>query len=153
MRYEFTAAHVELIDVLHDSGLPGVLVYLLFVCSVLKLLWLQMKQPRDEWQPLYYCYFFGVLALLMNSFASAFINVSHVFGNFLAFFLSTLAVIVASAQGYRQAENSPRRQFQPSSPGWVRVIDGPGRKPEHPQVGNLETCQKKANASGFSPPL
>ncbi len=142
MRYDFTGAHQELLDILHDSGVLGLLCYLWFVGSMLKLLWIQMNNKRDEWQPLYYSYFFGVMALLINSLLSGFFTINHSAGNFLAFFLTTLSVIVASAQGHRQAEDLPRRQFQPSYPGSAWLIDGPGRKPEHPPVGNLETCWK-----------
>ncbi|OGP74497.1 MAG: hypothetical protein A2Y80_07930 [Deltaproteobacteria bacterium RBG_13_58_19] len=142
MRYDFTGAHQELLDILHDSGVLGLLVYLWLVGSMLKLLWAQMHNKRDEWQPLYYSYFFGVMALLINSLLSGFFTINHSVGNFLAFFLTTLSVIVASAQGHRQSENLHWCQFQPSSPGCPWALAGPGMGPEPLPLGSLETCWK-----------
>ena len=142
MRYDYTGAHQELMDMLHDSGVPGLLVYLWFIGSLLKFLWNRMYQQGDEWQPLYYSFFFGVTALLINSLLSGFFTINHSSGNFLAFFLTSLSIIVASAQGRPQAEKLPRRQFQPSYPRCAWLRDGPGRKPGPPPAGSLEACWK-----------
>ena len=95
-RYGYSGAHNSFIRLIHDSGIIGLLVYVWLFYSILKLLLIHFRRSHDDWQPIYYSFFFLIIALLLSSLTGAFFSVGHVLGSFLGFFLSLLAVIVES---------------------------------------------------------
>ncbi|MBE7443737.1 MAG: O-antigen ligase family protein [Planctomycetia bacterium] len=95
MRYEYTGAHNQFLDVLHDSGIIGLIIFLWLVYSILKILW-KHSRLSDEWQPIYYSMFFGTVSLIVSGLTGGFFTISHTFGSFVGFYLSLLSVICAS---------------------------------------------------------
>jgi len=107
MRYEQTGAHNEFIQFIHDSGVFGLLVFFWLLFSILKILFQHFHPNYDDWRSIYNTFFFGMIALICSCFTGGFFTASHVVGSFLGFFLSLLAVIMASMEkidGYKDRQ-------------------------------------------------
>lgn len=96
MRYEYTGAHNEFIQILHDSGIIGLIIYLWLMYSILKILWRNSRKNNDNWNPVYNAFFCCMIGLLISGIPGGFFTTSHVYGSFLGFFLSLLGVILGS---------------------------------------------------------
>ncbi|MCX5694961.1 MAG: O-antigen ligase family protein [Candidatus Omnitrophica bacterium] len=93
VRYDYTGSHNQFMDVLIDSGIFGLLFYIWLLFKMLTTL-KKFYSKNYSWYPIYHGFFFALIGLIIGSFSSGFLNITHPFGNYFGFFMSLLGVVV-----------------------------------------------------------